>query len=399
MTDLTAPRLAVQAVLGEEEKLLLNAALHLLAEGVRAAGAACDLQVTVLDAARSDFLNPAAPALPAELQAQGLVPRSFRAYHGPLFQSGPRLVVLSLLADVVQPALRHREEGYLFLPLPAWERRWTAVQRQWVADHFLPEPLLRVDAAATHWQAICETILQETATGVFLCNVFRHIPEKAHRYFGTGESLRERVQRFNLMAAEISHDTGAFVVDLDRALADLGGRPLGSDYRLGGKAAAVAGAETLVATMLRAGLDDFVPPDVQEKAAAHFESRRQAPGWLSLQEYKTWIVRMLARFREGATEAGTLNAVVAQELGEFLQAHAAALDSAAAPAGLALHRRLVTALHDAGQGYLDYGQALDTGDSLARQRAQERIQTATRHFDEGWMVFDAYYQRHARPTG
>src|SRR5207302_7755388 len=126
------------------------------------------------------------------------------------------------------------------LPLPAWQRNWTPAQRAWVADHFLPEPAIALDAAAAHWRTICTALLQTGATHVFLCNIFRRVPEIAHCYYGTRESLQERIQRFNVLAAEVSQDTGAYVIDLDRALADIGGRVLQTDYRLGNAAAATA---------------------------------------------------------------------------------------------------------------------------------------------------------------
>ena len=102
---------------------------------------------------------------------------------------------------------------------------------------------------------------------MLLCTVFRHV---APPIGDAGDALpakRERIRRLNLMAIDLSHDTGAGVVDVDRAFSHVGARSLATDHRLTGRAAAEVAAHTIVAGILAAGLDDVVPPDVQERAA------------------------------------------------------------------------------------------------------------------------------------
>src|SRR4051812_28673301 len=116
----------IVAVAGDDEQRLLGAGAQLLAECLDAAtGFTNKVGLTFLPAVRSDFLAPVAPPVADEVHARGLVPQGVRNYQGPLYQPGRRIVVLSLLADVVQPALRHRQERYRFLPLADWQRGWT----------------------------------------------------------------------------------------------------------------------------------------------------------------------------------------------------------------------------------------------------------------------------------
>lgn len=97
---------------------------------------------------------------------------------------------------------------------------------------------------------------------VFLCTVFRHV--------ASGESGDQsqliRLRRLNLLAAELSRETGLFVIDLDRALADIGAFKLQTDYRLDGKYAADAVAKVIALAVVSAGLDLYASFDVQDAA-------------------------------------------------------------------------------------------------------------------------------------
>jgi hypothetical protein len=101
---------------------------------------------------------------------------------------------------------------------------------------------------------------------VFICTVLRHV--SASEEAGQGESKRVRIRRLNLLAAEISRETGIYVIDLDRNLADMGAGPLQTDYRLGGGHASEAAAKFIALAVISAGLDTFVPFEVQDRAKA-----------------------------------------------------------------------------------------------------------------------------------
>ena len=99
---------------------------------------------------------------------------------------------------------------------------------------------------------------------VFICTVLRHV--SAEEGAAQAESKRVRIRRLNLLAAEISRETGIYVIDLDRSLADLGARTLQTDYRLSGSYAAEVAAKFMALAVISAGLDAFVSFEVQDQA-------------------------------------------------------------------------------------------------------------------------------------
>jgi hypothetical protein len=138
----------------------------------------------------------------------------------------PCVVITSLLLEVAN----HRE------PWPAVERR------------------LR--------QAYARLAARDDLT-IFICTVLRHvIAEEAAQ----ARSKLVRIRRLNLLAAELSRETGSYVIDLDRSLADIGARTLQTDYRLGGDYASDVAAKFIALAVVSAGLDAFVSFDVQDQA-------------------------------------------------------------------------------------------------------------------------------------
>ena len=95
---------------------------------------------------------------------------------------------------------------------------------------------------------------------VFLCSIFRACADR--------EKL-ERIRRLNLLAVEISRQTGAAIIDLDRFFANFGARPLETDCRLGGAKAADFAARIMTDALLAVGFDDDVPADVLSAAQRH----------------------------------------------------------------------------------------------------------------------------------
>jgi hypothetical protein len=120
------------------------------------------------------------------------------------------------------------------------------------------------------WAAV-ESRLRESYRGLadadnvvlFLCTVFRHVSPGGE---GDDQSRLIRIRRLNLLAAEISRETGLFVIDLDRSLADIGALKLQTDYRLDGKYASDAVAKVIALAIVSAGLDAYVSFDVQDAA-------------------------------------------------------------------------------------------------------------------------------------
>jgi hypothetical protein len=109
------------------------------------------------------------------------------------------------------------------------------------------------------------------------------------RHTGAGEPdashRRIRIRRLNLLAAEISREHGAVVIDIDRLLADVGARRLGTDYRLQGAAAADLAGNSIAMEIILNGLDAFASVDVQDRARA------------VLAEYKSAVALALPEIR------------------------------------------------------------------------------------------------------
>ncbi len=111
--------------------------------------------------------------------------------------------------------------------------------------------------------------LAETGDPVFVLTVFRAVPE---RQSAQGQKLLRRIRKLNLLATELSREYGAFVVDLDRVFADVGGTVLGTDYRLTGEKAAQLAGQELALNIVTNGCDAFVAYDMQERARAQIEA-------------------------------------------------------------------------------------------------------------------------------
>ena len=99
--------------------------------------------------------------------------------------------------------------------------------------------------------------LDGLGVAVFLCTVFRACDDP---------SRLERIRRLDLLAAQLSHETGCGVIDFDRSFAHTGARPLETDYLMRGSNAARLAALTIFDALLSAGLDDAVPADVLQRA-------------------------------------------------------------------------------------------------------------------------------------
>jgi hypothetical protein len=107
---------------------------------------------------------------------------------------------------------------------------------------------------------------------VFICTILRHVspdenPEAA-------SALRLHIRRLNLLAAEISRETKAYVIDLDRVLADMGARRLQTNYRLTGNAATDMAGYFIALTLVNDALDALVSYEVQDAARTILTSLR-----------------------------------------------------------------------------------------------------------------------------
>lgn len=124
----------------------------------------------------------------------------------------------------------------------------------------IDEPWPSVEA---RWRSLATSLMESGVSMVFLCTIFRRTTDRATR-----ARLVERIRRLNLLAIDLSHDLGLTVVDIDRVFAHIGGRTLQCDFRPTGPIAAEVAGYVVARAFLSAGLDEAVPPDVQERAKA-----------------------------------------------------------------------------------------------------------------------------------
>jgi hypothetical protein len=150
-------------------------------------------------------------------------------------------VVISVSSEVVQRGWRHRRTGYSFGSFRQWEDGWTDDARSWLSsafDEVGPIPI------AKSRENLYRCISELHGKNVVLVNMFRAVSgEKPVQHRGLGESIRERIRRVNLLTAQLSHSTGARVVDLNGALGRVGAAALGGDYALSSEASRALAVE------------------------------------------------------------------------------------------------------------------------------------------------------------
>jgi hypothetical protein len=172
---------------------------------------------------RSDaLLEP--QAVPASLAQRDLPLGPFPVaaqFHTRLFTEAPDVVVLSIQPDVMNAMVRHRGDGHLLYPYDA--ESWPAGERAWLADNYAPEPPLDAGRAMANLAAIVARLREAGDPHILVFNLSPVVPwERVHCYQGVGETLAQRIRRFNLALADLSAETGISVVDVDAVVARAG---------------------------------------------------------------------------------------------------------------------------------------------------------------------------------
>jgi hypothetical protein len=135
----------------------------------------------------------------------------------------------------------------------------------------------------TRWREELQALIAARPQPVFLCTVFRHVdPVPAAGAPTSIPVMRERICRLNLMAARLSQATGVNIVDVDRSLAQIGARNLGTDWRLAGADAEQITGHLMARILLADCPDEIVSFDIQElakeSAARRLATLRCGPG-------------------------------------------------------------------------------------------------------------------------
>jgi hypothetical protein len=122
-----------------------------------------------------------------------------------------------------------------------------------------------------HWAVQIEA-LQKHDMPCVICNLFRHVQDRKP---GQSHALSERILELNLLAIELSRQTGASLADIDSALSKYGGGPLKADYQLNSPLAVQLAGHTLARTLLLDTLQETLNMDVLDQAARQIGSTSQ----------------------------------------------------------------------------------------------------------------------------
>jgi len=165
-------------------------------------------------------------SFPEELRRHGLADDFVEAqFQSRLLAEPVDLVVLSIQPEVTQALWQKRPEGYLICPPPRWEQDWSAEQQQWFRDHFEPVGRLGVEQYKEHFRPLFQHLKEQLGVHVIVLGCSSYDPDDlTHRYYGRAETQSERALQLNLALYQISTLDGLSVVDVDRLVAELGGR-------------------------------------------------------------------------------------------------------------------------------------------------------------------------------
>lgn len=212
---------------------------------------------------RPDWLHCGGADAPQSLVRTGVLPGDdARA----LLEQEHRLVIFSLLPAVSVASLYHGDGG-AFLAHRTLTAAWSPEIAAQVAAECREEPPVPPQAAVAALETVIEA-LQSKGTAVAVCTAFRHVPEPLEYRQSGSLTLRERIRRLNVEIARLSRRTGCFVLDLDRVLAQEGGKSLQADCFGGGGRAAEIAIDEFIGLLLDALPDDFFPQDFTPTEAA-----------------------------------------------------------------------------------------------------------------------------------
>ncbi|MCI0645767.1 MAG: hypothetical protein L0346_12910 [Chloroflexi bacterium] len=165
-------------------------------------------------------------SLPDELRQQGLDDDFIAAQFQSRLLEGPvDVVALSLQPEIAHELWQHRQAGYLLYPPPGWEQRWSPAQRRWFQEQFTPRGHITVAEFRQSFTRLVRYLKDELKAQVIVYGCASFDPDDtSHNYYQVADTLALRAHRFNLALIELSRQEGISLVDVDRLLAELGGR-------------------------------------------------------------------------------------------------------------------------------------------------------------------------------
>jgi hypothetical protein len=175
---------------------------------------------------RSDAALATDGTIPAGLADRPFPGEPFSArsqYALDLFEMPADAVVLSIQPDVMNTLCRHRDDGHYLYPYDL--SVWPDEARRWLVSNYEPVPKLAADESMRNLERIILHLRERRAPHILVFNMSAAMPwERVRCYRGMGETLMERIRRFNLALIELSRSTGISIVDVDAVLAGAGVR-------------------------------------------------------------------------------------------------------------------------------------------------------------------------------
>ncbi|MFZ0544608.1 MAG: lipoyl domain-containing protein [Candidatus Promineifilaceae bacterium] len=164
--------------------------------------------------------------LPEELGEQGLDEAYINAqFQSSLFERPSDVIILSILPEITADLWQRRENGYLISPPPDWEQRWSPVQQNWFQANFDRLDHSSVAEFKENVGRLIELLQEEGESQLVLYGCSSYDPaDTSHNYHESGETATLRVHRLNYALVQLSLDTGIVILDVDRIVAELGGR-------------------------------------------------------------------------------------------------------------------------------------------------------------------------------
>jgi hypothetical protein len=138
-----------------------------------------------------------------------------------LFDGGSDVVVLSIMSDVVNAMLRHRQDGYPFFPYGMAD--WPAEHRAWLRRTFTPPEQIDAAASMAALAGVVERIRLRSDAPILVYNLSAVSPgDTIHCHQGLDDVFATRVRRFNLGLIDLSRSTGISIIDVDTIVARAG---------------------------------------------------------------------------------------------------------------------------------------------------------------------------------
>jgi hypothetical protein len=135
-----------------------------------------------------------------------------------------KVVVLSLVPNIIRSVYRHREHGFLVDPGALWlnrvdEAMGDQAKFEWIREHFTSVGRLTLDEFTSLFTRLVTVVKEKTGAHLLVTNVLTVEPgDRTHSFQlrKAPQSLRRR--QFCIRLAELSRELDFHIVDVDRVL-------------------------------------------------------------------------------------------------------------------------------------------------------------------------------------